>query len=237
MKTPAFAHQGGKVRMRKWLIDRFPTEGRIYCEPFAGKANVYFEARKHLSFDHWQLNDINLTFLQSLRLCNPHSFPIDPDFNLLRDDESSTARVLEPKLSFCGKGYQAGKGNVKCYDRDRYRLNAKKAQVLLRQARLSSTSWDQIKWNSLQEHDFVYLDPPYLKCNQVSIPYENIDHEALVRMLNQAKFKWALSGYSNPIYRKHLQYENLYIFRRYVGLRTFQSKKSKVVNEMLWTNF
>jgi hypothetical protein len=62
-------YPGGKGRLAKQIVSFLPREGRIYLEPFAGRANLFWEAAEQgLKFKKWWLNDLaTASFLDAIR--------------------------------------------------------------------------------------------------------------------------------------------------------------------------
>lgn len=48
--------------------------------------------------------------------------------------------------------------------------------------------------------DFAYLDPPYKDSDVRAYESADLNHAELIDILLNAKFKWAMSEYCNPIY-------------------------------------
>ncbi len=116
MKIPTFRYQGGKARIRARLVELFPRSGGLYVEPFAGRGNVFFLARTCLSFDGWILNDLNsVEFLTALIQANLEDLPQGvsrEEFERIRYEDSPVSRILEPIITFCGKGYRYGYSGI-----------------------------------------------------------------------------------------------------------------------------
>lgn len=237
--TPAFRHMGGKARLRKWLVSNFPTGGRIYCEPFAGKGNVFFEAKQRLNFRIWTLCDIDTRFLVSVRLAELDLLPESvskEEFAFWKGSNGFIASLIEPRITFAGKGYLAGysgsSGTHVGYSGESYRKVCLAARELLNGATISQQDWKlTLTSPELGPKDFVYLDPPYLwtKAN-----YPNINHEELVECLNSASYQWALSGYDNKIYEDCLRYRSKVFMERNSEIKSSNCGGFQGVTETLW---
>ena len=182
--VPSFSFMGGKARLRKWLCSLFPKEGNLYLEPFAGLGNVFYSARTELNFQFWQINDLDVSFFNSILEVDLEALPnevLKEDFLFWKEQNNSVSRVIEPRISFAGKGYKYGyngtSGTHKGYNGVLYRNKCHQAKLLLQDVNITNLSWDELGIQNLGEQDFIYLDPPYY--NTVT-PYPNIDHDNLI---------------------------------------------------------
>lgn len=245
MKTPAFSYMGGKARLRNWLLAHFPRSGRYYVEPFAGCGNVFFAARQELAFDHWVLSDINPRLLLSIRSADLGDLPDTVDAATFAwckaNKHTAIAALLEPRITFAGKGYQAGstginKPNARVvpYSGRCYKPVCELARTLLLGVDVLTASWHNLALHALSSDDFVYLDPPYVG---TQAHYANIDHSALIEALNAASFRWALSGYANDLYAQHLRFRSLFTCERNSEIKSANRGTRTPVQEFLWTNY
>lgn len=239
-KIPAFRHMGGKARLRKWLIAHFPDSGSIYLEPFAGKGNVFYEARQRLQFEQWILSDLDTRFFQALWWADLSLLPeavSKSEFEHWKQRKDDYVSILiEPRITYAGKGYKFGysgsSGTHVGYSGPTYRKVCEQARALLADAQVVKMNWeDSIR---AMNPDFVYLDPPYYG---TVASYENIDHERLVDVLNNAKFLWALSGYRNSLYDAKLDFKCRFEYERNSEIKSSNSGKREAVIETLWTNY
>jgi len=231
---------GGKARLRSWLLEKFPTDGRRYSEFFAGRGNVFFLARKKLNFKEWHLNDIDISFFKALLEADISLLPEKVekvDFLYWKEEKSSLAKILEPRITFAGKGYKFGyngsSGTHVGYNGSLYRILCAEAKRLLEGVSLTETCWADLDVSGYTVDDFVYLDPPYFG---TVAQYPNIDHQALVLFLNSAQFRWALSGYDVVEYST-LKFKNRYEKVRNSEIKGSNSGQKEDVKEILWTNY
>lgn len=231
---PSIRFMGGKTRLRKWLWGHFPKTGGTYGEACAGRGNVYYYVKEmQAGFKQFWLNDIN-SYLADLKDVNTNDIPTElsrEDFQKCKTTYDRVARVIEPECTFAGKGYRYGYF-VRNFSGIRPRLT--QAQSLLKDAQITTLSWDQIDWDEFGEDDFWYFDPPYYNTDA---PYPQIDHPALIQMLNGAKFKWAVSGYPNTLYNDSLKFKNEYSIVKNADLKGANARKKMDLVETLWTNY
>jgi len=242
MKIPTFRHMGGKARLRKWLVEKFPRKGNIYFEPYAGLANVFFLAANELDFQHWWLNDrFSHPFLHDLKQFGstinlPDKITKELKLEILSNRGTLLPNLLENVITFAGKGYDHGfTGDIDIrYNPRSYEKRLKAAHDLLEKATLTCFDSENFDYSVLDETSFVYFDPPYFG---TKASYPNIDHSKLIEVLNTAKFKWALSGYDNDLYSDELSYINKYHIERNSEIKSSSRKEYTAVVETLWTNY
>lgn len=243
MATPAFRHMGGKARLRKWLVKHFPRRGARYIEPFAGKGNVFYLAYEQLTFSEWWLCDLFSTpFLTALQVVDLQQLPetvTRADFTqYATHPEEPIARVIEPRVTFAGKGYRAGysgsSGTHVGYSGAAYRSVCGLAQTILRHptVHIVEQPWEATL-DGVTPQDFVYCDPPYWG---VEANYANIDHALLVDRLNALPCRWALSGYEAPPYRG-LLYRGHSTYERNSEIKSSNARERQPVIEHLWTSY
>lgn len=205
---PAFRYVGGKARLARRMVSVFPQAGGRYLEPFVGRGNVLFAARVYLEYEQWHANDLfTATFLRSLKRVDLRQLPPSVTYSTFielfkRADDIS--RILEPRITIFGMGYQHGYDRThgrSYYTPERYGRMCAVAKALLRSVRITGQAWHTLDYASLGPDDFVYFDPPYY--GEYS-PYGNITHGHLLKLLERARYKWALSGYYSNLYVRHL---------------------------------
>jgi site-specific DNA-adenine methylase len=210
---PTFSYPGGKAKMAKMLVSMMPTEGRRYVEPFAGRGNVFWTAAGELDFQEWHLNDIRTVPWFNAILDHGHELKVPrctrmEYFKRWSDYKNGCpyANMLAPFMTFSGAGYGAGgfrsnrKGGSTASG---YQQSVRMAQHIMRATEPTLTSVDYRQTlDGLGPDSFVYLDPPYLDADVTAYKPSDIDHREMVDLLLQAKFRWMLSEYDNPIYRE-----------------------------------
>lgn len=246
MKIPTFSYMGGKARLRKKLLLHFPKIGNRYIEPFCGVGNMFFLTKTELNYKYWVLNDKYSKFLQSLKVADFNKLPemINKEiFNQLKELKSPISYVMEPKITFGGKGYASGfsgtqetNGSHVIYNKERYKKLLELAKTFL-DSTVYLFNFDYLNLIAaldLQEDDFLYIDPPYYG---TKASYPNINHAELAAALNNINAKWALSGYANQIYEERLLYKNKIEFVRHSEIKQSNTRKAEPVQEILWMNY
>jgi DNA adenine methylase len=93
-----------------------------------------------------------------------------------------------------------------------------------------------------RENVFIYLDPPYYGVEYYyNTNFTEQDHKDLLSLLKQAKAKWLLSGYANPLYDGELKdfyrIEVPAIKHSYAITMYNQAKEKPKAIEVLWANY
>jgi site-specific DNA-adenine methylase len=234
----SFPYPGGKYRIWQWLLRYFPTEGRRYFEPFAGRGNVFFNVKPVLHFTDWRLNDLNTgRFFKAIQDVDTDRLPFEVNPKAMQfwaDRFDPVALVVEPVMSYRGKGFEAG-GSGQSEGHSRYNRGQWIQKINLAKTRLTGVmcmwkSWEHCDWAGLTHDDFVYVDPPYVGTSGVG--YDNIDHEKLIRTLISLPCRWVLSGYESDLYARLLGEPK----DSQVRNREMTNEKNEKVMECIWTN-
>lgn len=247
---PTFPIVGGKARIRNWLISLFPRSGRIYVEPFAGRGNVFFKAKKQLNFKEWHLNDVQGDFFNALINTDlenlPQSVPDKQTWDYWRTQaEKGDPRglLLEPEITWGGRGWQGGPristkdASHPPYSRDRYVQRAQAAKEMLtgENIKISAISWENMPWSEYNGQDFVYLDPPYY--NSARYYKGKVNHPVLLDHLISANFRWALSGYDSELYEEKLKSFKKVQMERNAEIKGSNIRGKSSVVECVWMNY
>jgi site-specific DNA-adenine methylase len=207
-------YPGGKARLSKTICSFAPQSGLTYCEPFAGRGNVFWTAARLLKYRRWWLNDTRTApFFEALRRVGdqievPYRTRDDANgtkelYRRYRGDDSDEAILLEPFLTYSGSGYYGGgpRGSGAGAGSERYTRAMRDCHRIMHDVGPVVTGWDWTKVVArLGPHDFAYIDPPYLTSRTRTYSEDDIDHDRLVWVLKRAKFRWILSQYLHPVY-------------------------------------
>jgi len=93
-----------------------------------------------------------------------------------------------------------------------------------------------------KDDTFIYLDPPYYGAEHYyNSDFTEQDHRDLLTILKQAKAKWLLSGYANPLYDKELKdFYRIEVptVKHSYGITVYnQAKERPKAVEVLWANY
>ena len=239
-------YPGGKARLSKTIVSFVPKRGHTYCEPFAGRGNVFWTAAGMLKYRRWWLNDTRTArFFEAIRRVGdrievPYRTRDDAHgtrelYRRYRDDDSDEAILLEPFLTYSGSGYHGGgpRGSGAGAGSERYTRAMRDCHRIMHAVRPVVTDWDWTKVVArLGPDDFAYIDPPYLTSRTRTYSEDDIDHERLASVLKKAKFRWILSHYLHPVYLSTLGDP---FFSQEMNL--FVAKGHDVRTECLWSNW
>jgi site-specific DNA-adenine methylase len=186
-----------------------PQIGGVYVEPFAGRANVFFRAASTLQFSQWQLNDIRTAPFVNAILSHGSTIEVPQQTREEFERQRAASQIsdpiallLEPYLTYSGAGYSAGYRPAKGSPlQHRYQNTLRRAhQILIQtQATITNVDW-KLAIADLDENDFCYVDPPYLKATVHGYRSDDIDHKEMINVLKNARFRWLLSEYEHPLY-------------------------------------
>jgi DNA adenine methylase len=258
-----FPYIGGKHLMSKVIVKLMPPH-RIYVEPFAGAANVFF-AKEPSEIE--VLNDADKK-IANVYYCVAFHFQ---DFWekvkwLLHSRE--IFRVLKKKINesppfqlgdidhavatyYCLVSSFAGMGSSLAYSIHEPlggRIITKKILILrairkrLKNVIIECKDFEEVIKTWDNETTLFYCDPPYYGAEHYyAIPFTHQDHERLLKLLQQTKGKWILSGYHNELYDEVLKgypYIEKQIPKHSFGVtRNSKSKTRPSATEVLWFNY
>jgi site-specific DNA-adenine methylase len=229
--------------MAKTIVSLLPKTGNTYIEPFAGRGSVFWLAATHLDYQRWWLNDLRTApfFRAVLSVGGMLQVPPRTKAEYYRQWEAfkggdATAILLEPYLTFAGGGYgKGGFGGKRTASQTSYQRIIRECHRIMKvmSPKITSLDWSETL-KGLGKDDTVFLDPPYLDGNVRAYRADDVDHEALVRVLVKAKFRWVLSGYAHPVYAPL----GKPCHREEVQLRTANCDRVRERRqECLWKNF
>jgi site-specific DNA-adenine methylase len=159
--------------------------------------------------------------------------------------EARESLLVEPWATYSGGGYAAGYSSKLGNPNKGVKLSGVrdvllKCGAILSKKNVHVTNWDWKKiFRECAKHfplgwgDFVYFDPPYMSARVHAYDSSKFDHQALVRELESAKYRWLLSEYRQPLYVEAFGEP---FWRKDVQVAV-GSKRAKRQFECLWKNY
>lgn len=226
-KLHAFSYIGGKFFLIPLLITMIPAHA-CYVEMFGGSGS--FLLNKPVS-EIEIYNDINSSVVNFFRVLRsqpkklvkllgvtPYARDEFADckrsHELVKSDlEKARMFYVKSQQSFSGRGNDWGvsvtNNHAKVFSNKTNRLLDVARR--LKHVAIENRDFKFIFKHHLKSNDvFAYLDPPYVHSTRTTTNdyvYEmtDADHEELLELANQSPAKILISGYDNPLYRKHLK--------------------------------
>lgn len=234
MKAPTFKMHGSKARIAQFVVDKFPDNIDNYYEPFCGRGNIFFRyvnSNKYREGSNSYLNDKFMShFLASIQRYNG-DFSFIPDDEISREvydkycnsPDSLERNIAEAVLAYNGNIFGAG-ANITVNSKNKHskahtiqRLIAAKVALDISRPVITRLDYGDFLATVLHnETSFVYLDA-----------------------LNNAKCKWAISGYDSDLYATTLKFHSRFeVVRASTAKCNAGASGTKVVKtDCVWTNY
>ena len=251
MKLNFFAYFGGKSKLAKDLIPRFPSHS-CYVEVFGGAGNVLLQKppSKVEVFNDLNSDIVNLfrqvrenfdAFYEQILLCLYSREEYHRFSELLSTETDDLNRALMfyvvAQQSFGGKfgNYFSVDKRGRCWASKLPRLACIQKRLL--PVIIENMGFEKVLRTYDSPDTFFYLDPPYLPETRRGGRYENEmtyeDHEYLIFLLRTLKGKFMLSGYPNELYDS----EGWMTKEFQVSSHVDQEKQKQKRTEKIWCNY
>jgi DNA adenine methylase len=243
---------GGKRAIAKRIIAVFPPH-RVYCEPFAGGAQVFFRKEKS---QVEVLNDLDGEMVNFFRICQQHYEELirylrfmlvsrqwhellkSTDPGTLTDIQRGARHLFLLKNSYAGLirnlDYKCHVAQPPGFNPERLPEIIEETHKRLARVQLENLPYEKILKRFDGPETLFYLDPPYfgLKLYRHNLTTE--DFEKMAERLTGLKAKFVLSLNDVPEVRrifKQFKFRDIELFY------TAQKKAGRRYKEVLITNF
>jgi len=225
---PPFMSPGGKMRQSKQLVTYIP-EHKIYCEPFAGAANVLFrkepcenEILSDLDSDlivTWKFikscSEIDLGKLSRFYWERPKD---KKHFKSISDQECDSMLDTVYKFMYVRYwGFRGGKTFSESIAQDRTALQGSaweriKGKIVRAKDRVKNVKFERANYeDAIAKHDskitFFYLDPPYGKTG--AHYWKTLDYEKLLNVVKKIRGNFLLQLHNDDkiknLFGKHFK--------------------------------
>ncbi len=236
-RVPSFPYPGGKHSHRKFIIRWIPFKGSTYIEPFAGRANLFFVARRCTEFSEWVLNDIRTyEYLRSLQRGIGVDHLVWPSQKMLSSEwlkkvDKCVSMIVEPYVTWGNSFYEVSKNvwPVMQETIDRVHRILFEAERLLKGVQIQDRDACDLIEDYIDDPDaFIYLDPPYLDGNVSTYDAGQVDWSRLYSLLRRSRCGWLMSEYDNQSHSAQLG-------DPYVRFKVWKGGKDKVW-EVMYSN-
>jgi len=211
MSAPVFPWPGGKRRLAKEIITRFP-EHVCYVEPFTGAGAVFF-SKEPSKVE--VLNDINGDVVTLFRVVQHHLEEFVRQFKwaiasrkiyewtsatppeTLTDIQRAARFYYLQKLTFGAKvsGRSFGYATTSKPKLNLLRLeeDLSAAHLRLHQVTIENLPWQEVIRRYDRPHTLFYCDPPYWKLAGYNVPFPWEEYEALAQTARSIKGRMLIS--------------------------------------------
>lgn len=220
---------GGKGTAATALIEMFPSNCRLYCEPFMGAASVFWNLPEG-AFEQHVLNDLNDDLVNLFNMVRDrsedmakiykwmiHSRKTFAEMLKVRKGELSTGhdRDIERAIAYfyllktghntCPKSpgnFRSGKQEIKSMFNADFDLEPYRRK--LKNCVVETMDFEILMRRYDKADAFFYTDPPYVDVGDVL--YEKFftedDHRRLAETMKDLKGRWMLSYNEHPLVRE-----------------------------------
>lgn len=252
MATPIIPWIGGKRRLAKAILDKFPAH-TCYVEPFCGAAAIFFIKEPS---EVEVINDINGELVNLYRVVQHHLEEFMRQFKwaltsrqifqweqtkrpeTLTDIQRAARFFYLQKLCFGGRvsGQTFGTATTSPPRLNLLRMeeDLSAAHLRLHGAHIENLPWQEIVKRYDRPHTLFYLDPPYWQTEGYGVPFPFEQYEEMAELARNIQGSMVISINDHPDIRRvfHSLYkESLGIAYTVCGGSGAQAKELLLWNE------
>ena len=259
MKTP-ITYYGGKQKMAHIIVPLIP-EHKLYCEPFAGGAAIFF-AKEQSELE--VLNDTNRELINFYQVAKNDFTSLEKEVRITlhsRDLHRRASTIYNNPDMFTNierawalwalssQSFSSQLDNSWGYDKTRNQLvkkinNARdnfteKLAIRLQNVSIECADACYIIRSRDTENSFFYCDPPYYNANMGHYDgYSLNDYKELLETLSKIKGKFLLSSYPSDVLGEYVAQSSWYTksFDMRVSVNASNAKNQRKI-EVLTANY
>lgn len=244
-KLPILGRQGGKYKLYKKIIPKFPDnyENYTYVEPFIGGGSIFFNKEP----SHKEvINDLDKNIYLLLKTVKNNHVAFEnrvngeynqKDFNEIKAFKPTTDMgklvrfFLLTRLSFLGAStvFRTTEGKIRTIDMD-FSEQAER----LKHTTILNKDYAKVIAEYDSPDTFFYLDPPYEGSSKSTSEYEDINLEELRNILLNIKGKFLMSLNNSQTTRKLF---NVFHVSKISTIYILTTERSKTIYELLISNY
>lgn len=232
---------GGKSKLAKQIIERFPTGYDTFVETFVGAGNIFFRIPDEKRAKKNVINDLDEDIYIIMKELKERGRALDKtidrtpiknteDFYKNKENRDAESIIRNYKYSFFsgGRTYSKSKSN------DFIKTDYAQFQDKLKGVVILNQSFEKVIKKYDNPKTFFYLDPPYESTNQKDYIHY-IEPEKVFEALRNIKGKFLLSYNDSPNIRE--LFKNYKIETIKTSYEQTKYADKRIINELLISNY
>lgn len=232
---------GGKSKLAKQIIERFPTGYDTFVETFVGAGNIFFRIPDEKKAKKNVINDLDKDIYIIMKELKERGKDLDKtidrtpiknteDFYKNKENRDAESIIRNYKYSFFsgGRTYSKSKSN------DFIKTDYAQFQDKLKGVVILNQSFEKVIKKYDNPKTFFYLDPPYESTNQKDYIHY-IEPEKVFEALRNIKGKFLLSYNDSPNIRE--LFKNYKIETIKTSYEQTKYADKRIINELLISNY
>jgi len=258
---PPFSYYGGKQKLATRIVELIP-EHKLFCEPFAGGAAVFFNKPKEMS-EVEVLNDTNaeiINFYRTVQLdfvslekeirISLHSRRLFDDAHVIYNNPHMFSEVKRAwalwvlatqgfaSILDASWGYDKIKRTTSQKVQKKREAFTEELACRLQDVQIECTDAVRIIRSRDHEDAFFYVDPPYFNSNCGHYEgYTELMFEELLNTLSDIEGTFLLSSYPSEILSRFVKEQGWYQSSREMGVSVNRGMSGKKKVEVFTANY